>query len=72
MTAEKKLAIERDNWIETAIQESRNREYYRSLVVQIGEMFGEAAKVCYDGTKVQDVLCARYLSWWESCFICTE
>jgi hypothetical protein len=59
VTKIEKLTRERDNWMETAMQESRNREYYRGLVVQIGQMFGESAKTCDDGSKAEDVLCAK-------------
>ena len=46
-------------WRESAAQMSRNAEYYRGLVVKIGEMFGEAAYISDDGSKQQDVLCAK-------------
>ena len=54
-----KIRNERDCWLETARQESNGREYYRSLVAKIGEMFGAAAMTCDDGTVVDDVLCAK-------------
>jgi len=54
-----KFRNERDCWLETARQEFNGREYYRSLVVKIGEMFGVSAKTCDDGTVVEDVLCAK-------------
>ena len=53
------LEIERDNWIDTAKQHHRNEDYYRGLVVQIGEMFGEIAHVSDDGLVQEDVLCAK-------------
>lgn len=48
-----------ENWKATAEQESRNRDYYRSLVVQIGEMLGPVAYTQDDGGIVTDVLCAK-------------
>lgn len=46
-------------WYDTALQHHRNEEYYRGLVVQIGEMLGEAAYTSDDGTRQEDVLCAK-------------
>jgi hypothetical protein len=46
-------------WEETANQNQRNTDYYRGLVVQIGEMFGVAAKTQDDGGLAEDVLCAK-------------
>lgn len=50
---------ERDNWIDTANQELRNTQYYRDLIIQIGEMIGESARTCDDGSKSEDILCAK-------------
>lgn len=47
------------NWIEIAAQESRNTDYYRGLVQEIGEMLGERAYISDDGTKQEEVLCAK-------------
>ena len=47
------------NWLETAHQHHRNEEYYRGLVVQIGEMLGDEAFIADDGVKHLDVLCAK-------------
>ena len=44
---------------ETAEQAQRNCEYYRGLVVQIGELFGSQAKIQDDGGIMEDVLCAK-------------
>lgn len=52
----KRAEQERDNWIETAKQESRNVEWYRTLIDSIGMMFGEAAKTCDDGTVSDSIL----------------
>jgi hypothetical protein len=48
-----------DAWYDTAAQHCRNEEYYRGLLVKIGEMIGEAAYISYDGSRQQDVLCAK-------------
>lgn len=50
---------ERDNWIQSAEQFARNEDYYRGLVVKIGEMCGPDAYVSDDGSVQQDVLCAK-------------
>lgn len=54
-----KLEHSRDNWQKTARQESRNTDYYRGLVVAIGEMFGQEAKTSDDGMVHDEVLCAK-------------
>jgi hypothetical protein len=46
-------------WQETAGQAMRDRDFYRSIVTQIGEMFGDAAKTSDDGTVQQDVLALK-------------
>ena len=46
-------------WYETAAQHARNEDYYRNLVKEIGVMFGEAAYISDDGSRQQDVLCAK-------------
>lgn len=51
--------IRAGNWVESARQFARNADYYRSLVVQIGELFGEEAKTSDDGSVQHDVLCAK-------------
>lgn len=48
-----------DAWIETAGQATANAQWYRGLLVQIGEQLGEAAKTCDDGSKSEDVLVAK-------------
>lgn len=45
-----------DNWQETAAQHCRNEQFYRGLLVKIGELFGEAAKTADDGGVHEDVL----------------
>lgn len=44
---------------EIARQAQRNCDYYRGLVLQIGEMFGEAAFISDDGSKQDSILCAK-------------
>ena len=46
-------------WTATANQNQRNADYYRGLVVKIGETFGDAAYIQDDGGRVTDVLCAK-------------
>jgi hypothetical protein len=47
------------NWLESAHQFHENEQYYRGLVVKIGEMLGEEAYTQDDGGKVDEVLCAK-------------
>ena len=47
------------NWMETAAQYHRNTDYYRSLIIRCGESIGEEAYIADDGTKSEDVLCAK-------------
>ncbi len=46
-------------WMDSAAQFSRNEEFYRGIVTQIGEMFGEAAKTSDDGSIQEDVLALK-------------
>lgn len=50
---------ERDMWIETAAMFSRNEDYYRGLVDEIGELFGREAHIADDGSYSQDILRAK-------------
>lgn len=50
---------ERDNWMETAAQHSRNQEFYHGLVTDIGNMFGLRARISDDGTICEGVLALR-------------
>lgn len=52
-------AREIEAWKETALLHHRNEQYYRGLVVKIGEMLGEAAYIADDGGRAEDVLCAK-------------
>ncbi len=54
-----RLAKERDSWMETAAQLSRDADFYRGLVTGIGAQFGEIAYISDDGSKQQDVLCLK-------------
>jgi hypothetical protein len=53
------LRRERDAWEETAARNCRDAEYYRSLVVLIGQMLGPSAYVSDDGSVQTSVLCAK-------------
>ena len=48
-----------DAWMRTAEQQMRDTQYYRGLVVEIGAMFGIAARTQDDGGIVGEVLCAK-------------
>lgn len=63
-TAEEELAkvvYERDSWERTAKGFHGGLNYYRGLLVQIGEMLGPDAKTQDDGGVVPDVLVAKVL-----------
>lgn len=47
------------NWEESARLSLKGLEYYRGLVVKIGELFGDAAKTADDGGVHEGVLCAK-------------
>lgn len=53
MTAIKKLEIERDNWIESAAAENRNKIYYIGLLDEIAKYIGSRAFISDDGS-IQD------------------
>lgn len=46
-------------WYETARQFARNTEFYRGIVNEIGEMFGDAAKTSDDGSLQDSVLALK-------------
>lgn len=50
---------ETEAWQETAEHYAKGVAYYRNLVIQIGEMFGDAAYIADDGSKQDEVLCAK-------------
>jgi hypothetical protein len=47
------------SWEQTAAQFCRNADYHRGLVVRIGKAVGEQAYVADDGSRSDDVLCAK-------------
>jgi len=51
-----RLQRERDNWESTAYQEMANTQFYRGLLVEIGQMLGPEVRTCDDGTVTPDVL----------------
>lgn len=53
------LKNQRDNWESTANQHLRNEQYYRGLLIQIGELFGIYARICDDGGLSEDVLVGK-------------
>lgn len=50
---------QRDAWKQTAEQEGSNAAFYRDIVREIGELFGDAAKRDDTGTLHQDVLALK-------------
>jgi hypothetical protein len=55
----RKYMAESFGWEREAHDATRDRDYYRSLVVGMGRLFGDAAKTQDDGGIVEDVLCAK-------------
>lgn len=47
------------NWIDTAGNYSRNADFYRDLLIEIGTLFGREARIADDGTESDDVLCLK-------------
>lgn len=56
---EKESEAAAEAWKETAAMYGRNADYYRGLLVQIGEGFGVAARTSDDGSVQADVLVAK-------------
>jgi hypothetical protein len=46
-------------WMQTAAQNQGNADYYRGLLVEIGKTIGDRAFIADDGTRREDVLCAK-------------
>jgi len=46
-------------WMQTAAQNQRNTDYYRGLLVQCGKTIGDRAFIADDGSRSEDVLCAK-------------
>jgi len=53
-------------WMDSAAEFARNADYYRGLVVRIGEAIGEQAYIADDGSRSEDVLCAKVPELCES------
>lgn len=53
------VAIRISNWMDTAAQNQRNADYYRGLLVRCGEAIGNRAYIADDGSRSEDVLCAK-------------
>lgn len=51
----KRIAV----WMQTSAEMSNNTEYYRGLLVRCGKAIGDRAYTCDDGSRSEDVLCAR-------------
>lgn len=51
----KRIAV----WMELVAQNSRDKDYYRGLLVKCGEAIGERAYIQDDGGKSEDVLYAK-------------
>jgi hypothetical protein len=62
-----RLERERDQWRDTAAFHLRNEEFYRNLVRQIGELFGEAARTSDDGSVQDSVLALKVPELVEAC-----
>jgi hypothetical protein len=50
---------QKNGWEESAAQFARNTDFYRGLVVRIGEMLGDEARTADDGSVYEDVLCIK-------------
>lgn len=50
---------ERDGWTETARHFSEGSDYYRGLLVRIGQTFGREAQIADDGSDMREVLVAK-------------
>jgi len=46
-------------WMDTAAHNQRNADYYRALLVRCGKAIGDRAFISDDGTRQEDVLCAK-------------
>ena len=53
------LTAERDMWNSTARDMANNCDFWRGLVLQIGEMFGVEARTADDGSVMEDVLALK-------------
>ncbi len=57
------------NWMDTAAQNQRNTDYYRGLLERCGKAIGESAYIADDGSKSEDVLCAKIPELVEAFFL---
>ena len=48
-----------ESWREAAAHYARNADFYRGIVIQIGELFGEGARTSDDGSVQDDVLALK-------------
>jgi hypothetical protein len=55
----KSLVRERDNWMDSAAEFQRNQQFYRGLLVDIGNLYGVAARTSDDGSIQDDVLALK-------------
>ena len=55
-------------WMDIAAQNQRNTDYYRGLLVKCGEAIGDQAYIADDGSKSEDVLCAKIPELVEAAF----
>jgi len=46
-------------WMQTSAQNRRNMNYYRGLLEQCGSIIGDRAFTADDGTRSENVLCAK-------------
>ena len=53
------IARDRDLWRDSAAQAVKNADYYRGMLIRIGDMFGAAARIADDGTDMREVLVAK-------------
>ncbi len=60
------------SWMQTAAQNQRNTDYYRGLLVKIGESIGQAAYIADDGSVSDSVLCASIPDLVESLLAALE
>lgn len=63
---------QRNNWEKTAAQHLRNEQYYRGLLVQIGELFGLRLRICDDGSVSEGVVVAALPNQVKRLLVCHE
>ena len=55
-------------WMDIAAQNQRNTDYYRGLLERCGKAIGEEAYIADDGSRAEDVLCAKVPELVEAAF----